>query len=40
MGDFVQFDAKIEKPKDFDGIFYFFKRPTKPKLLNKSIKVA
>ena len=39
MGDYVQFDAKIEKPKDFDGIFYFFKRPTKPKLLNKSIKI-
>lgn len=40
IGDFVQFDAKIEKPKDFDGTFYFFKRPTKPKLLNKTREVA
>ena len=40
IGDVIQFDAKVEKPKDFDNTFYFFKRPTKPKLLNKSIKVA
>ena len=28
-GDRVTFDAKLEKPKDFDGVFYYYKRPTK-----------
>ena len=40
IGDVVQFDAKIEKPEDFDNTFYFFKRPTKPKLLSQKQEVA
>ena len=35
IGDVIQFDAKIEKPKDFDGTFYFFKRPTKAKFISQ-----
>lgn len=33
IGDNVVFDAKLEKPKDFDGTFYYYKRPTKVKIL-------
>jgi len=33
VGDNVVFDAKLEKPKDFDGTFYYYKRPTKVKIL-------
>lgn len=33
IGDNVMFDAKLEKPKDFDGTFYYYKRPTKVKIL-------
>jgi len=40
IGDVVQFDAKIEKPEDFDNTFYFFKRPTKTKLLSQDQEVA
>jgi hypothetical protein len=40
IGDVVQFDAKVEKPKDFDNTFYFFKRPTKARLLNQDQEVA
>ena len=40
IGDVIQFDAKIEKPKDFDGTFYFFKRPTKAKFINQVKEVA
>jgi hypothetical protein len=40
IGDVVQFDAKVEKPKDFDNTFYFFKRPTKAKLLSQKQEVA
>ena len=39
-GDVLQFDAKIEKPKDFDGTFYFFKRPTKAMFVNQKQEVA
>lgn len=39
-GDVLQFDAKIEKPKDFDGTFYFFKRPTKAIFVNQIREVA
>ena len=28
-GERVTFDAKLEKPEDFDGTFYYYKRPTK-----------
>jgi len=40
IGDVIQFDAKIEKPKDFDGTFYFFKRPTKAKFISQVKEVA
>jgi len=40
IGDVIQFDAKIEKPNDFDGTFYFFKRPTKAKFINQVKEVA
>ena len=40
IGDVIQFDAKIEKPKDFDGTFYFFKRPTKSKFISQAKEVA
>jgi len=40
IGDVIQFDAKIEKPKDFDGTFYFFKRPTKSKFISQVKEVA
>lgn len=40
IGDVIQFDAKIEKPKDFDGTFYFFKRPTKTKFISQVKEVA
>lgn len=40
IGDVIQFDAKIEKPKDFDGTFYFFKRPTKAIFVNQIREVA
>lgn len=40
IGDVIQFDAKIEKPKDFDGTFYFFKRPTKARFINQVKEVA
>ena len=40
IGDVIQFDAKIEKPKDFDGTFYFFKRPTKAKFISQVREVA
>lgn len=40
VGDVLQFDAKIEKPKDFDGTFYFFKRPTKAIFVNQIREVA
>jgi hypothetical protein len=40
IGDVVQFDAKVEKPKDFDNTFYFFKRPTKARLLSQNQEVA
>lgn len=33
VGDVVEFDAKLEKPNDFDGTFYYYKRPTKVKLI-------
>jgi hypothetical protein len=39
-GDVLQFDAKIEKPKDFDGTFYFFKRPTKAMFVSQVKEVA
>lgn len=35
IGDNVMFDAKLEKPDNFDGTFYYYKRPTKVKLLNQ-----
>ena len=40
IGDVLQFDAKIEKPRDFDGTFYFFKRPTKAKFISQVKEVA
>jgi len=40
IGDVIQFDAKIEKPKDFDGTFYFFKRPTKTKFISQAKEAA
>ena len=40
VGDVLQFDAKIQKPKDFDGTFYFFKRPTKSMFVNQKQEVA
>ena len=40
IGDVIQFDAKIEKPKDFDGTFYFFKRPTKAIFVTQIREVA
>ena len=40
IGDVIQFDAKIEKPKDFDGTFYFFKRPTKARFISQVKEVA
>ena len=40
IGDVIQFDAKIKKPKDFDGTFYFFKRPTKSKFISQVKEVA
>lgn len=35
VGDRIQFDAKLEEPKDSDETFYYYKRPTKVKLLNQ-----
>jgi len=35
VGSVLEFDAMIEKPKDFDGTMYFFKRPTKGKFLKQ-----
>ena len=35
VGSVLKFNAKIEKPKDFDGTMYFYKRPTKGKFLKQ-----
>jgi predicted nucleic-acid-binding Zn-ribbon protein len=35
-GDIVKFDAQLQEPKDCDGSFYFYKRPTKCELVKSA----